>query len=426
MPGKTLFYLVLSGMAGLLSVVWHPEWGVYGYLVTYNINPRIQWWGRFLPEFASRYALFFSLCTAAGLILHWKKVGAKLELLGPEKCFGIYILLLWISVLTAPISRIDDLLVKMTKVAFMLFMASRIIQNKKSFERMILILLGAALYLSFSLHSGEGTFQGGRFDRGFGGSDFAESNFLAAHFAWLLPFAGIVFLEGDWKKKCFSLTAVVFMLNAIVITRSRGAFLALVLGGLWTLISLPRLKSHRKKVALGLILGLLAAITVTDRAFWERMETLRAEDEDRDASAQSRLAAWNVAIQMFQEHPMGVGIGRFFDYAGTYNAALAGRDTHNTYLRCLAETGILGAMGLIMLVVSSFRCIGKLEEEAKSLENTRATFYQLYSFSCRIALIIYLTAAFFISSTYIEEFYWLLLLPAFLRRALQNESHSAV
>ncbi len=426
MPLTTLIYLIVSIGAGILSVVWHPEWGVYGYLVSYNITPRRQWWGAYLPDIVNRYALFFSVCTGAGLILRWQKIGARWELLRIEKIYFMYLVFLWVSVVTGLTFLVDENLIKMSKVGIMMFMATRIIQTRKLFERMVLTLMGSALYLSFALHTGAGGYVGSRFDRGFGGSDFAESNFLAAHFAWLLPFVGITFLMGGWKKKLFAIIAAGFMVNSIILTRSRGAFLALLLGGVWTIFCLPRVKRHRKKILIGLVAGLLGAVMLTDAAFWERMETIKADQEERDLSAQSRLAVWQVAVRMSLDYPMGVGIGQFFNYVGHYNPALEGKDTHNTYLRCLTETGFLGLLGLVLLIINSFRTIRELEKDADSLDDAERTVYHLYSLASRIALVNYLAAAFFISSTYVEEFYWLLLLPAFLTRSLRNERSRTV
>jgi hypothetical protein len=43
----------------------------------------------------------------------------------------------------------------------------------------------------------------------------------------------------------------------------------------------------------------------------------------------------------------------------------------------------------------------------------------------RLALIGYFVVAFFISSTYVEDLFWLLVLPLFLRRCLENEDVEA-
>jgi hypothetical protein len=42
-------------------------------------------------------------------------------------------------------------------------------------------------------------------------------------------------------------------------------------------------------------------------------------------------------------------------------------------------------------------------------------------YALQLALIIYLSAGMFITQTYIEELYWLLMFPLFLKRSVENE-----
>ena len=424
MPLTSIAYLCLSGLAFVASVLIHPEWGLYAYLSTYNISPFQQWWGAFLPDFAKRYNMFFVIAMAAGMVLQYRKLKCPEVFSTHEGLLVVFIMMCWVSSLTGPTFHVDELQWKMLKIGTVLLMATRIITTRERFERTLLALIAVGGYLGYALHSGAGGWMGGRFDRGFGGSDFAEGNFLAAHFAWLLPLAGVRFLAGDKKMKALCAVSGALMVNAVIITRSRGAFLALALGAAATLWYLPRLRVYRKQIVVGLVVGLVGALSLTDRAFWERMSTLESDKVEEDASAQSRLEAWKVALRMWGDYPLGVGVGRYKDHAGHYNPNLAGRDTHNTYLRCLAETGAQGLVVLLLLIFSSLKMLRKIERQAAVLEDRVATFYFMNAFALRISLIIYLTAAFFISSVYIEEFYWFLMFPLFLMRALKNEKTS--
>ncbi len=422
MPLTAIAYMCLSGLAFAASVLCHPEWGLYGYLTTYNIAPLRQWWGPFLPTVVRRYNLFFAVAIALGMVFHGRKLRCPETFSSQEGLFGALIIMFWLSTLTSPGGHVDELQWKMLKAGAVLFMAARMITTRERFQRTTLTLIAVGGYLGYELYTGAGGWMGGRFDRGFGGSDFAEGNFLAAHFAWLLPLAGVRFLAGDKKTKLFCAVSGALMVNAIVMTRSRGAFLALAVGVAATLAFLPRLQVYRRHIVAGLVLGLLCGVSLTDRAFWERMSTLESSRVDEDASAQSRIEAWKAAVRMWGDYPLGVGVGQYKHHAGFYNPNLAGRDTHNTYLRCLAETGIQGLIVLLSLIFSSFRLLRRIETRSGVLETSARTFYATNAFALRISLLIYLTAAFFISSVYIEEFYWLLMFPVFLMRALKNES----
>jgi O-antigen ligase len=118
---------------------------------------------------------------------------------------------------------------------------------------------------------------------------------------------------------------------------------------------------------------------------------------------------------------LGVGVGRFFDFIGKYKPSIPGKDTHNTYFRCLAELGFIGFLLLLLLIANALWMLFALDRRVRNLGEDRAHDYSLHIFGLKIALVVYLSAGMFISSTYIEEFYWLLMMPVFLKRSFDNE-----
>jgi putative inorganic carbon (hco3(-)) transporter len=407
MPLRTLLYLGLFVAAFLGSIFAHPIIGVYAYLATYNINPLGQWWGAYLPGFAQRYAMLLALAIGLGVLFQHSKLRYGRLLVRQEVLLILFVGIMWLSVVLGQGSGIHFNIEKMTKVLFVLLMASHIITTRRFFEGMVWVFIISGLYLGYEMYGGAGTTRGGRFDAGVGGSDFGEGNFLAAHFAFILPFIGVVLAKGSWKVRLFTLVPAVFIVNAIVITRSRGAFLALAVAGIAALLLSARVKRYRKQLVLLLFVGALGAVTLTDDMFWERMVTIQAQEDfgERDLSAQHRLDAWHGAWLMAQDHPLGVGVGNFFHQIGNYYPELTGRDTHNTYLRCLAELGFHGFFVLVMLIVSAFFMLWRIERECESLDHEPQNFFHLYAFALKLSLIAYLVAAMFISSVYIEEFY---------------------
>lgn len=421
MPLKVYLYLSLFGTAFFAAIVSHPVIGVYAYLATYNINPLGQWWGRYLPSFAERYALLLVLAIALGMLFQRAKLRCGRFLEGQEILLLLFLLVIWLAIGLGQGEGINYNVIKMTKVMLILFMASRVVTTARYFEGMIWVLIIAGLYLGYELYSGGGAFHRGRFHAGVGGSDFGEGNFLAAHFGYLLPFVGVLILKGGWKVRGLCLVAAVFMVNAIAVTRSRGAFLALAVAFAASLFLSTRLKGHRLKIVLLLVLGLAGAVQLTDTSFWQRIDTIQAESGQRDLSAQGRLDAWNGAWEMALDHPLGVGVGNFTSFIGQYQPEMTGRDTHNTYFRCLAELGFHGLAVFLAMIAMAFHLLRRIDGETDRLPLARREFFHLHAYATKLALIIYLTAALFISSIYIEELYWLLMFPVFLKRALANE-----
>jgi len=149
------------------------------------------------------------------------------------------------------------------------------------------------------------------------------------------------------------------------------------------------------------------------------MEKIDTDTSRIDTSTRHRLRAWEVAIQMVSDRPLGVGEGSFKTYIGEYDPEMVGKDTHNTFLRCLAELGIQGAFVLFLLIGNAFYILFKLKKDVKRLPNKKDFLWHIYAI--KIALIMYIVAGMFITHTYIEEFYWLLMYPVFLERAVENE-----
>lgn len=416
---KTFIYLGFLIPAVLGSIFFNPIIGLYGYLLAYNINPAGHWWGQAIP----RYSFILAAATGIGVVIHYSKLRFKNILEGQEILLLIFLIIIWMSILLGlgTSSLMEYSVSKMTKIVIILLIASHLITTYKFYEWMIWIFILAGVYLCYQLHSGEGVFQSARYHAGVGGSDFTEGNFLAAHFGFLLPLVGAMFLKGKWKTRVVCLVSAVLIVNSIVMTRSRAIMLALSLGCVVALFYFPRLKQFRKIILILLLLGIVGVAYLTDPGFWSRMGTIQVQEELRDTSAQNRIKAWKGAWSMAKDHPMGVGIGNFFDYIGYYDPDLQGKDTHNTYLRCLAELGFHGLFVLILIIYSAFRTLSRICKDTVYLTQEKKEAYLLHAYAVRTSLAVYLVAAMFISSTYIEEFHWLLMFPVFLKRAMENE-----
>lgn len=419
-PLKPILYLFLLSFSMLGSVVYHPLMGLIGYILTYNINPAGQWWGSALVEFGVRYSLFLVLATGLGMVLHRGKVRFKSLLEVQEILLIIFVGLIWLSILLGlGFNEKETNALKMTKVMIILLMASHVITDLKKFEMMIWTLIIAGLYLGVEAYNApDWMFAGGRFDRGMGGSDFAEGNFLGAHFAMLLPFIGIMFLKGDWKRRIVCLISGVFVTNSIILCRSRGVFLAIVAGMLAAILfALP---GKRLKLMLGMTIFMVGALLMTDPGFWSRMGEIEYNESKMDLSSRGRLQAWEAALSMTADHPLGIGEANFTKVVGSYNKSMTGRDTHNTYFRCIAELGIIGFIVFLLLIINAFRMLSKIRKEAEILPNGKDFLWHVYAI--RVALVIYLVCGMSMTHTYIEELYWLFFFPVFLKRSLINRS----
>jgi O-antigen ligase len=397
--------------------------GMIGYISTYYINPASHWWGSVLADWGLGYSWILAVATGLGIIIHRSKLRYNRILENQEILLIVFLGLIWFSILVGLVfNQAGSNAIKITKVTFILLMASHLITDLKRYQIVIWTLIITGTYLAYETYVAPGwMFNGGRFHAGVGGSDFAEGNFLAAHFGMLVPFIGVMFLNGGWKSKAICLTSGALIVNAIILCRSRGTFLALGLGAIAALVfSAP---ARRSKIAAMLAIGIIGAIILADPFFWARMDTIKADISQRDTSAQGRIFVWKAALSMVSEHPLGVGEGNFKNAIFQYNPDASGRDTHNTFLRCLAELGIQGAIIFILLIINAFYMLFSIQKDIQTLPNKEDLAWHIYAL--KLALIIYLSTGMFITQTYIEELYWLLMFPLFLKRSVENEVHTA-
>jgi len=261
------------------------------------------------------------------------------------------------------------------------------------------------------------SFTGGRLE-GIGGPDFTEANFFAAFMATALVLIGVQFLRSDWRGKLLCLVSGAFTANAIVLTRSRGVVVGLAAGGLAATVMAP--KEHRRKIALGLAVAFAGFLYVADPQFLDRASTITRSEEERDSSAQSRIRLARAGLSMVADHPLGVGVGNFYQSIGYYIPEYAGKDAHNTFVRCLTETGILGFAVFAAIIFSAFLMLKRLAKAALSLPPPEQRNVRLLAFGMTVSLVTLLACCLTISLTYVEFLWWYLALPVCLQRAVDN------
>jgi len=421
LPLKTILYLLLLSCGIIGSLGYHPMIGLMGYVITYNINPAGHWWGTIPLSWGLRYSLLIGIATIAGAVIHKSKLKFDKLFESQEILLILFLTIVWFSLLIG--LGVNDncklLAIKMSKVTLILLLASHIITDLNKYRILMWVLIISGIYLGYEMYNAPASmFRGERFHAGIGGSDFSEGNFLGAHFAMLLPFIGIIFIRDKWKSKLICLVSGALVVNSIILTRSRGIFLAIAAGFIAVvLFSVP---GKRVKISVLLCIGLFGMFSLTDLGFWMRMQTIETNESEMDSSSHGRILAWKAALGMVSDYPLGIGIGNFTRYVGQYNPDIPGKDTHNTLFRCLAELGIQGAIILLLLVVNAFRILSGIRKNIDKLHNKEEIVWHVYAI--RIALIIYIVAGITLTHTYIEEFYWLLMFPVFLKRSVENET----
>lgn len=136
-----------------------------------------------------------------------------------------------------------------------------------------------------------------------------------------------------------------------------GTLLSLSRGGILGLVMMVALlywnTTSGTRRALGIIvLGLMGAVGIA----WQfaAREANQLGHYSLEDSETSRYELWRAARKIIEQHPvLGVGSGRFQDYARNYaelSHSNIGKVSHNTYLEVATGSGLLGLLTFLMML----------------------------------------------------------------------------
>lgn len=412
-----LFYFFGSSAAALAV----PMAGVLCYIMLYHVNPQTTWWGQQLDFMGLRYSFICGICLLIGTSFNLNKTRLGGKFIHPaEWAFLVFALTILISlVIGLPWhDRTYDRLDKLSKVFLFTFMMTHVVVTRQRLWQLAVMFTILALYLGHEAHTAPpSAFDRNRLD-GIGGPDFRESAGLAIHLFALLPFVAVVLRQKTRWLKLTAFFAACYAMNAILLCRARSAFVAAIITGTLSVWLSPR--KHRRWITVALICGAVGACVLSDSWFWDRMATTFSTGDERDNSAAGRLEIWGTAWIMFTEYPLGLGVGQFQRAVGYWIPEYAGRDAHNTYILCLIEMGVFGLIAYLGVIATALYSLSQAARRVRKKLVDR-DLLELLIFANQLAILIYAISSFFVSRLYTEGFWWFLMLPAALSRAVENE-----
>lgn len=155
---------------------------------------------------------------------------------------------------------------------------------------------------------------------------------------------------------------------AVLLSQARGAWvmLPLYLLAAITYLFLTRKSDAIKLVVISviavIILMLSPASTVVTTRYDEAVKDVSQFDHGvrYDTSVGGRLSMWDIAYQVWKEHPvLGTGLGDFdedmkrYQAKGDFPNIAVHSSTHNIFIQALASTGVLGFIALLYALVIS-------------------------------------------------------------------------
>jgi hypothetical protein len=424
-----LFILVFAGFL-LAALVRSPVYGLYAYLATFYLHPVDRWWGRDLPDL--RWALLAAAVTFLATLRLPKdeqrpgflQNGAAVFLVGMAAW-------LWIQNLWA-LSSEDHQVVSFlfTKYVVLYYLMYRLLDSETAIRNFLLVHVLGCMYLGWLVLQAPDS---GRLE-GVGGPGIDEANSLGMHLGTgAFAAAVLLFRTPAWIRAC-ALLSLPLILNGIIQTDSRGAFLAIACAGLVFLYFSPG-RLRRYWVLLG-IAGLALLIRVAPANYWERISTILNATDDTaevDQSTRTRLALFAAQWKMFLAYPYGTGHRGTAYLSPRYlkqeelarsrsnPEGVGARSSHNTFMTALTEQGVPGVLlyvGLVLWIVRTTRATARAAADG-------ADGPRLQVAATAATLVVVLAAGMFTDYFKAEVFVWGITLLAALQALLVPRTAAA-
>lgn len=351
----------LAFFAGLgMALLRHPMYGLFTYIAVFYLHPPSKWWAADLPDL--RWALVASAVTLlATYRLPVDAARPSWIATTPGKILVIFTAWLWLQNLWAldPDNQLE-VSILYTKYVVLFYVIYRLVDTPEKISSFFIAHIAGCFYLGLLAFNARFA---GRLES-VGGPGINEANALGMQMATAVVMGAMLILRfGGWRR-WLTIAAMPFILNTLVLTGSRSAFLGLLAGALVLTYLKPLL--HRRLFYAFAALGVLLSGALAHETFWERMSTIGVaarESDKADRSSQIRVELAKAQLQMAQRYPFGAGHRGTAVLSPSYldPTALAGprpgadgssaRSSHNTFLTVLVEQGLPGAFMFSVLVV---------------------------------------------------------------------------
>jgi O-antigen ligase len=281
---------------------------------------------------------------AMAFIVVWAVAGAP---------FGVY-----------PGNSVRFLLNNFFRTLVVVVVVASAVRNPADLVRLLKVYAGGAIAFSV-LGAGEGL-------RAFGGGGYDPNDasmFIASAIPLVLYFA--VRARSLWEKAFFGF-GILACGSAVVLSGSRGGFLALAAVMGFGLFALRGVKSWVRVAVVGALVGVIAYSATGD--YWDRMRSITDPDDYNRHEMAGRQQVWTRGMEYMAQNPLlGVGIANFPAAEGRHPAIVSmieqGRGlkwsaAHSIWVEAGAELGVPGLVALVLMFLIAFRLLWATDRRA--------------------------------------------------------------
>ncbi|OPX92402.1 MAG: O-Antigen ligase [Pelotomaculum sp. PtaB.Bin104] len=327
----------------------------------------------------------------------------KNRLIDNQQC-RLYLYLLATMIISIPFAyyrrgAFEFVFTKYIVIVIYFFLFYKIIDNTKKLQGLLWIAcVGTSMYLLSALYLGE--MNSGRLQFG----EMLDPNDLAFFALSFLPF-NILFLSKNnpWWSRLLFLVNIAVSILVILMTGSRGGFIALGIVLIMLLFSRPRTVKFSYKI----VVAAIASMTVIYGGAtidFSRFKTISQIKEDYNVWDETgRLEVWKKGFEMMLNDPLtGVGVTCFSEAIGQKRKEQGLQELwqapHSSLVQIGAETGVFGLILFVLISYKAFRIFGKLKSTSK--------FEQVFKIGevARIGFAGHFVSSMFLSQAY--SIYW--------------------
>lgn len=260
---------------------------------------------------------------------------------------------------------------KLTNYLVVFLLISALVRHRNDFKRIVFLLLIMAGFLSifgFIKWAGYSPFPWWEYSAQSGvtyrlSSTFVNADHFAGYLEMVTPILIALMVTGYLDDKIIPGAALaVIMLLALILTHSRGGWIAFFVGLIFLIACLLTDKKVNKKRAFwGILAGLfmILGVVFVEPTLTKRLLTFF--QMEYIPNFRGRIIAWRGVVNLIFDHPFfGTGPGTFSGIFTQYQPAGTGgafyNHAHNDYLEFISEVGIFLIPLLIWIAIVVFRC----------------------------------------------------------------------
>ena len=289
------------------------------------------------------------------------------------------------------------------KVVLMFIVMVNVVRTERRLLWLLLLALSVGVVLSVGaindFRAGR-LYVGGDRIQGIIGNLFGNPNDLALYLVTTIPLAvALLYASRNVLGKLVYLTGAVLMVVGVILSFSRGGFLALLGMGSMLLWKLGRRNRLAVVIAVVVFAGVLA---LAPGSYFDRIASIADSSRDSHGSMSARTDLLIRSAFIALHNPVfGVGMGNF------HIVSIKEGVSHNAYTQVAAELGLAALVIYCLFMWTPLRRLREIERETfAERRGPRARFYYL-SIGIQASLVGYMVGSFFASVAYLWYVYYI-------------------